>query len=51
MPRSYSPRIRAETTARTRERIVEAARRLLPDETDLPVDRIAATAGVSVQTL
>ena len=51
MPRSYTKRSRAESMARTRDRIIEAARRLLPDAADLPVDAIAAAAGVSVQTL
>lgn len=37
--------------ARTRARIVDTARELLPAATDLPVDEIAARAGVSVQTL
>ena len=37
--------------ADTRVRILEAARELLPGAADIPVDRIAATAGVSVQTL
>lgn len=37
--------------ARTRERIIETARRLAPKEGALAVDRIAAEAGVSVQTL
>ena len=37
--------------ARTREKIIETARRLVPKEGALAVDRIAAEAGVSVQTL
>lgn len=37
--------------ARTRARIVEAARDLLPESASLPVDAIAAQAGVSIQTL
>jgi AcrR family transcriptional regulator len=37
--------------ARTRARIIETARQLLPASADLPVDEIAARAGVSVQTL
>lgn len=37
--------------ARTRVRILEAARDLLPESSSLPVDAIAAHAGVSVQTL
>ena len=37
--------------ARTRERIIETARRLVQQEDALAVDRIAAEAGVSVQTL
>ncbi len=37
--------------ARTRERIIEAARGLLPAGGDMPVDSIASAAGVSVQTL
>lgn len=51
MPRTYTPRARAQSTADTRARILEAAQRLLPDEATVPVDTIAATAGVSVQTL
>jgi AcrR family transcriptional regulator len=51
MPRTYTPRARAEATARTRERIIETARALLPASRTLAVDRIAAEAGVSVQTL
>jgi AcrR family transcriptional regulator len=51
MPRVYTPRARAEQSARTRERIIEAARALLPASESLSVDRIAAEAGVSVQTL
>ena len=37
--------------ARTRGRIIKAARRLLPSAAEMPVDTIAAKAGVSVQTL
>ena len=37
--------------ATTHARILRAARELLPTGVDIPVDRIAATAGVSVQTL
>jgi AcrR family transcriptional regulator len=37
--------------ARTHARILDAARQLLPDAASLPVDAIAASAGVSVQTL
>jgi AcrR family transcriptional regulator len=51
MPRPYRATHRAESVANTRARILEATRALLPDATDIPVDRIAATAGVSVQTL
>lgn len=36
---------------RTREGIIEAARRMLPAGGEMPVDAIAAAAGVSVQTL
>lgn len=51
MTRTYTPRARAETQARTRARIVDAARRLLPSGVDVPVDEIARNAGTSVQTL
>jgi len=51
MPRPYSQRARAESMARTRERIVDAARELAPLAGDLSVDAVAAEAGVSVQTL
>lgn len=51
MARTYTARARADATARTRERILETARRLVPESTQLPVDHIAAQAGVSVQTL
>jgi AcrR family transcriptional regulator len=51
MPRAYRRRARAETMAQTRERILETARVLLPAASGIPVDRIAAEAGVSVQTL
>lgn len=37
--------------ARTRQRIIETARKLVPKEGALAVDRIASEAGVSVQTL
>jgi AcrR family transcriptional regulator len=49
--RPYAPRIRAETTAHTRERIIEAALELLPNASDVSVDRIAESARVSVQTI
>lgn len=49
--RPYTKRIRAETTARTRERIIEAALELLPTGSDVSVERIAETARVSVQTI
>jgi AcrR family transcriptional regulator len=49
--RQYTPRIRAETTARTRERIIDAALELLPNASDVSVDRIAQAARVSVQTI
>jgi AcrR family transcriptional regulator len=45
------PKLRAEGMARTRARILDAARRLLPESASIPVDTIAAGAGVSVQTL
>ncbi len=51
MPRRYRSTTRAASSASTRDRIIEAARRLLPSGTDVPVDAIAAEAGVSVQTL
>lgn len=51
MARAYASRNRAESAAGTRARIVEAARELLPTAADLPVDAIAAAAGVAVQTL
>jgi AcrR family transcriptional regulator len=51
MPRIYTPRARAASTAQTRARIIRAARRLIPKSSDLAVDAIAAAAGVSVQTL
>ena len=51
MTRQYTARIRAETTARTRERIIEAALELLPDASDISVERIADAARVSVQTI
>jgi AcrR family transcriptional regulator len=47
----YRPGIRAETTARTRERIIKTALELLPDASDVSVDRIADEARVSVQTI
>jgi AcrR family transcriptional regulator len=37
--------------AMTRDRIIDAARQLLPSGGDMPVDAIAAAAAVSVQTL
>ena len=51
MPRAYRSRLRAQTTERTRERIIETTRALLPTAADLSVDEIAARAEVSVQTL
>lgn len=51
MPREYTPRARARSMARTRARIIETARQLLPDAATVPVDTIAAAAGVSVQTM
>lgn len=51
VPRAYTPRARAESQARTRARIVDAARRLLPTADSVSVDEIARAAGVSVQTL
>jgi len=51
MPRAYASRNRAQSAARTRARIVEVARELLPTSAALPVDAIAVAAGVSVQTL
>lgn len=49
--RPYTHRHRAESTARTRERIVATALELLPAGSDVSVDTIAETAGVSVQTI
>lgn len=51
MPRKYRSAARATSAARTRQRILRTARRLLSDATDVPVDTIADEAGVSVQTL
>jgi len=51
MPRAYRTTARAEGMAHTRARIIDAARRMLPDAASIPVDDIAASAGVSVQTL
>lgn len=51
MPREYRPIARSQAMAQTRLRILDAARRLLPDAAAVPVDTIAANAGVSVQTL
>jgi AcrR family transcriptional regulator len=51
MPREYRATVRAESVANTRARILDAARQLLPGAIDIPVDRIAASAKVSVQTL
>jgi len=51
MPRQYRASIRAASTASTRGQILDAARRILPGGVDIPVDQIAAVAGVSVQTL
>jgi AcrR family transcriptional regulator len=49
--RRYTPRIRAETTARTRERILASALELFPSGSDVGVERIAESARVSVQTI
>lgn len=51
MPRTLRPTTRAESMARTRLRILESARELLPEAASVPVDAIAERAGVSVQTL
>lgn len=51
MTRTYTPRIRAATTAQTRERIIAVALELLPTASDVSVDRIANEAAVSVQTI
>jgi AcrR family transcriptional regulator len=51
MPRTYDSKNRANAAARTRARILEVARELVPSSATLSVDAIAAAAGVSVQTL
>lgn len=51
MTRRYTHRLRAETTALTRARIIGAARDLLPSGSDLSIERIAEAARVSVQTI
>ena len=51
MPRPYRATARAASAATTRSRILEAARGQLPGALDISVDRIAAVAGVSAQTL
>jgi AcrR family transcriptional regulator len=51
MTQPQRPSTRAEAMARTRARIVDAARELLPSGATVPVDAIAERAGVSVQTL
>lgn len=51
MTRQYTHRIRAETTAQTREKIVAASLELLPSSSDVSVERIAESAHVSVQTI
>jgi AcrR family transcriptional regulator len=51
MTRPQRPSTRVEAMARTRARIVDAARELLPTGATVPVDAIADRAGVSVQTL
>lgn len=50
--RSYSSTIRAERAAATRRRILDAAQELLTDPSkDFTLERVAAAAGVSVQTV
>ena len=50
--RSYSSPIREQRAAETRERIVAAAQELFTDDsTEFTVERVAAMAGVSVQTV
>jgi AcrR family transcriptional regulator len=51
MTQPQRPSVRVEAMARTRVRILDAARELLPSGATVPVDAIAAEAGVSVQTL
>jgi AcrR family transcriptional regulator len=51
MARPHRPSTRVEAMARTRARIVDAARELLPSGATVPVDAIADHAAVSVQTL
>jgi AcrR family transcriptional regulator len=51
MTQPQRPSTRVEAMARTRIRIVDAARDLLPSGATMPVDAIADRAGVSVQTL
>jgi AcrR family transcriptional regulator len=51
--RTYNQVARAEATERTRRAVLEAAQALFREEElyDLPLDRIAARAGVSTRTL
>ncbi len=53
MPRTYRQSARADATAHTRDRILRAARAVFQDDGryDLPLDVIAARAGVAVRTL
>jgi AcrR family transcriptional regulator len=51
MPQPLRSSTRAEAMARTRARIVDAAREMLPAAATMSVDAIAERAGVSVQTL
>ena len=50
--RQYSSEVRAQQAAATRQRILEAAQALFADSTaDFTLDRVAADASVSVQTV
>ena len=51
MPRPYVQRSRADKAAETRERILAAARELLPEADGLKVEEIARRARVSLPTL
>jgi AcrR family transcriptional regulator len=49
--RPYSMAIRGEKAAATRQRILDAARSLFDDATEITLERVAAVAGTSVQTV
>lgn len=51
MPRVYRKVRRTVAAEETRRRILATVRRLVPHDAELSVDRIAAEAGVSVQTI